>query len=83
MRTWDLTAEFLDLVRGQTTVVPLTIETHELALEMAFRHQLGIYDGMIVAAALLADCDTLYSEDMHDGLLVDGRLTIVNPFRDV
>jgi predicted nucleic acid-binding protein len=35
---------------------------------------------MIAAAALLADCDTLYSEDMHDGLLVAGRLRITNPF---
>jgi predicted nucleic acid-binding protein len=35
---------------------------------------------MIVASALLADADTLYSEDMHDGLLVEGRLRIRNPF---
>jgi predicted nucleic acid-binding protein len=36
---------------------------------------------MIVAAALEADCGTLWSEDMQDGLLVDRRLRIVNPFR--
>ena len=35
----------------------------------------------LMAAALLADVDTLYSEDMHDGLLVEGRLRIRNPFR--
>lgn len=35
---------------------------------------------MIVAAALEAGCDALCSEDMHDGLIVDGRLTVVNPF---
>jgi len=34
---------------------------------------------MIVAAAQLAGCTTLYSEDMHDGLTID-RLTIRNPF---
>ena len=35
---------------------------------------------MIVAAALEAGCDTLYSEDMHHGLVVDGRLSVVNSF---
>jgi predicted nucleic acid-binding protein len=35
---------------------------------------------MIVAAALLAGCDVLYSEDMHDGLVIEERLRIVNPF---
>ena len=43
-------------------------------------NRLHIYDSMIVAAALLANCDTLYSEDMHPGLVIRGRLTIVNPF---
>jgi predicted nucleic acid-binding protein len=36
---------------------------------------------MIVAAALLAGCETLYSEDMQDGLLIDNRLRISNPFK--
>jgi predicted nucleic acid-binding protein len=35
---------------------------------------------MIAAAALAADCDTLWSEDMQDGMVVEGRLKIVNPF---
>ncbi len=35
---------------------------------------------MIVAAALLAGCDTLLSEDTQDGHLIDDRLRIVNPF---
>ena len=34
-----------------------------------------------VAAALLAECTTLYSEDMQHGLLIEGSLTICNPFR--
>ena len=35
---------------------------------------------MNTAAALLADCDKLLSEDMHEGLSIEGRLRIVNPF---
>jgi predicted nucleic acid-binding protein len=36
---------------------------------------------MIAASALEADCDTLWSEDMQDGVVLDDRLRIANPFR--
>ena len=38
------------------------------------------YDSQIIAAALTAGCTVLYSEDMQHGQLIDGTLTIVNPF---
>jgi predicted nucleic acid-binding protein len=37
-------------------------------------------NALIVAAALEAGCGELYSEDLHDGQVVDGKLTIRNPF---
>jgi predicted nucleic acid-binding protein len=60
--------------------VPVTIETHDAALQIAARHGYQIYDALVIAAALKASCKTLYSEDMHDGQVIDG-LTISNPFR--
>jgi predicted nucleic acid-binding protein len=51
-----------------------------LGLALAERCKLSVHDGMIVAAAQLAGCTILYSEDMHDGLVID-RLTIRNPYR--
>ena len=35
---------------------------------------------LIVATALDADCATLYTEDLQSGQVIDGRLTIQNPF---
>jgi predicted nucleic acid-binding protein len=58
----------------------LTIETHTQGLKLAELYQFSVYDSMIVAAALLADCHILYSEDMQHGLLVEGSLRIQNPF---
>ena len=78
---WHQTQEALLLLRSLLDVRPLTVEVHETGLLLAARHDLHVHDALIVAAALLADCETLYSEDMHDGLLVAGRLRIVNPFR--
>jgi predicted nucleic acid-binding protein len=66
-------------VRSTCAVVPLSVETHDRALLIAERHRLHLYDAMIIAAALLAGCATLYTEDMHDGLSIDG-LTIRNPY---
>jgi predicted nucleic acid-binding protein len=76
---WPSIRTVLAAVRSTCTVTELTVTTHELALALAERHQLNVYDGMIVAAAQLAGCRTLYSEDMHDGLVID-QLTIRNPF---
>jgi predicted nucleic acid-binding protein len=77
---WPETRDFLELVRGLTAVKPVDIETHDEGLRIAARYKLSIYDGMIVGAALRADCETLWSEDLQDGLRIDGRLTIRNPF---
>jgi predicted nucleic acid-binding protein len=61
--------------------VPVTLATHEKALEIVQRHGYHIYDALIVAAAMESSCKTLYSEDMHDGQTIGG-LTIRNPFRN-
>jgi predicted nucleic acid-binding protein len=58
----------------------ITIEMHEAALRIAEKHGYNNYDALVVSAALEAGCATLYSEDLHDGQIIDGQLTIRNPF---
>ncbi|MEI5681452.1 MULTISPECIES: PIN domain-containing protein [unclassified Mesorhizobium] len=77
--TWSETHVFLSTFREVLTVVPMTEEIHVAGLALAERYRLSVYDGMIVAAALDAGCDVVLSEDMQDGLIVDGRLVIRNP----
>jgi predicted nucleic acid-binding protein len=79
--SWTELHAFLSLVRSLLSVQPITIEVHETGLALAERYGLSIYDAMIAASALHADCDTLWSEDMQDGMAVDERIRIVNPFR--
>lgn len=76
---WPLISDWLDNIGQRFAVLPLTIETNRKALVLAQRHQLHIYDANIWAAAILAGCDTLYSEDMHAGLAIEG-VTLKNPF---
>jgi predicted nucleic acid-binding protein len=77
---WSEVGQFLALVREFCTIVPLTVEVHDRARELAARHQLSFYDACIVAAAATEGCQTLYSEDMHHGLIIEESLLIRNPF---
>jgi predicted nucleic acid-binding protein len=78
---WPEIREVLDIVRYICRVEPLSLETHERGLEVAERYGFSVYDSMVLAAALLADCTTLFTEDLQDGQRIDGRLTVRNPFR--
>jgi predicted nucleic acid-binding protein len=79
--TWQETRRFLAMIRDVVDVQPITMETHVTGLDLAERHGMAIFDAMIAAAALQSDCDTLWSEDMQNGLLLERRLRIRNPFR--
>ena len=72
--------QFLALHRSPCAVEPLTVETHDRGRAVAERYGLSVYDSMIVAAALLAGCTVLCSEDMQDGLVVDKQLRVSSPF---
>ena len=78
--SWEETATFLGGIRSLCPVEDLTSQTHDVGRALAERYGLSIHDAMIVASALMAGCTTLWSEDMQNGLLIEGQLRIVNPF---
>jgi predicted nucleic acid-binding protein len=57
----------------------LSLDLHTVARALAESHRLSFYDALIVASAIEAGCDTLYSEDMQHGRPIGG-VTIRNPF---
>ncbi|HYI38838.1 MAG TPA: PIN domain-containing protein [Allosphingosinicella sp.] len=79
--SWQQIREALLPLPKLLKVVPLTLDTHELGLFVAERYQLRIYDSLLLAAALEAGCTAFWSEDLHEGLVVERQLTIRNPFR--
>ena len=78
---WNELAETLADLRRFADVRSLTIDTHDRGLALAQRYQLSVYDAMIAAAAIEADCAVLLSEDFQTGQVLDGRLTVRNPFQ--
>ena len=81
-KPWSFVHDALDQVVDLcTAIVPLDRTLHQRGISVAERYGVHSYDAMIIAAALEAGCNTLFSEDMQDGLALEGRLRIVNPFR--
>jgi predicted nucleic acid-binding protein len=81
--SWEETTDALLAIRALCeSPMPLSITTHDAALEIAARYGYNIYDALILAAALESHCDTLYTEDMQNGQSI-GPLTIRNPFLNV
>jgi len=62
------------------TVQPVILSTIKLAQYLVGKYDFQVFDGIITAAALEADCDILYSEDMENGQIIENTLKIVNPF---
>ena len=72
--------EVLDTIRAVCDVETVTVETHDRALAVVERYGFSLYDSLLIAAALIADCKVLYSEDLQHGQLIDRQLRVVNPF---
>jgi len=62
------------------SVQPVILSTVKLAQDLIGKYDFQVFDGIVVAAALEADCDILYSEDMQNGQIIENMLKIVNPF---
>ncbi|WP_051961965.1 PIN domain-containing protein [Methylobacter sp. BBA5.1] len=60
---YEVAQSLLDLCE----VLPVDTETIRAAMHLAAHYSLPHWDALIVASALLAGCDTLYSEDMQHG----------------
>jgi predicted nucleic acid-binding protein len=78
--SWLEIREVLSVLRELCSTWPLTEDVHDRGIEIAQRYGFSVYDSMIVAAAESAGCTTLYTEDLQDRQVIDGTLTIRNPF---
>ena len=79
---WEQTRQALAAVRTLARAIhPIDLDTHTDAIALAQRYGFSFYDALIVASALRARCKILFSEDMHDGLVIGDGLRITNPFK--
>jgi predicted nucleic acid-binding protein len=80
--SWDEVEEALKEIQTLfPDPVALTRPMHDEGVRIARKYGFGIYEGLLAASALYANCPVLYTEDLQDGQIIDGRMTIRNPFQ--
>lgn len=77
-------AEVAEKIRQLMDAVSLegevTLPILDAGLQIAQRYKLSIHNSTLIAVALQSGCDEFLSEDLQHGLVIDGRLTVRNPF---
>ena len=77
--TWEDVDAVLETLKSTCEVLPVSLASHEKAVGLVERFQISFYDANIAATAILCGADTLFSEDLQNGMSMDS-LTVVNPF---
>jgi len=61
-------------------VLPVDVETIRQCFNIKDRYGFSYWDSLILSAAFLGDCTTVYSEDMQHGQIINNKVKIINPF---
>jgi len=72
--------KLLAMLEATCRVEIVTPATLHRALDIAGRYRFSWFDSLIIATALDAGCDTLYTEDLQHSQVIEGKLTVTNPF---
>jgi len=75
--------EFVVSCYGRYNIINFSEELFVVASKVREKYTISYYDSLIISAGLKANATILYSEDMHNGLVVNGCLTIINPFENI
>ncbi len=70
---------YLNVILEPLCEIFSNIELYHQALDVMERWHYSFYDSLIISAALKADCEIIYSEDLHHDQKIQ-NVTIINPF---
>ena len=72
--------EIISEIIGITDIVSEDIELIFASFDIHKRYGFSFYDSLIISAAINSKCQVLLSEDIQDRQIINGKLTIINPF---
>ena len=72
--------EFLQVFTKNFEVEIITPATVIEAIRIKEKYKFSLWDSMIISAALQANCNILYSEDMQHNQVIENKLKVINPF---
>jgi predicted nucleic acid-binding protein len=72
--------EFIDAAMQPLNRVASSPVLLNAALDLQEQTRYSFYDSLVIAAALQAQAEVLYSEDLQHNQLLGGSLRVINPF---
>ena len=78
--TPDQCKQFIEAAMQPLNRVASSPELLNAALDLQAETRYSFYDSLVIAAALQAGAEVLYTEDLQHNQLIAGTLRIVNPF---
>ncbi len=73
--------ELIASIYDHYSIILIDRNTLLRASELREQYAFSFWDSLIVSCAIESHSSILYSEDMHDNLIVNNKLTIINPFK--
>ncbi len=71
----------MDEVEGNFEIHTNTKSTIRKACHITESMKFSFYDSLIIASAIEAGCEILFSEDLQDGQVIENQVVVKNPFR--
>lgn len=72
--------EIIQFFKDNFLIRDLTVNILENTMHVMNTYKYSFWDSMMLASALVNNCEVIYSEDMHHNQIVENRLKIINPF---
>ncbi|MBF2056147.1 MAG: PIN domain-containing protein [Cyanobacterium sp. T60_A2020_053] len=72
--------QIIEEFEEQCQIICLTSIEMKNACELRRKYNFSYWDSLIVSCALVSPVNVIYSEDMQHGLVINEKLTIINPF---
>jgi predicted nucleic acid-binding protein len=79
-RTHTEISRLLNEMIRDSNVAVVKLQTVQNGLEIVEKYGYSYWDSLLLATAIENDCEIIYSEDMQHKQIIEGKLTILNPF---
>jgi len=80
LKTKEETQTIINDLIENYTIYCLDEQCIKRGIAIHIQYHFSYWDSLIIAAAFEAGCTTLYSEDLQHKQIIEGTLTILNPF---
>jgi len=77
----EITHLLNEMIQG-LNIAMVSLVTVRRGLTIVEKYGYSYWDSLLLAVAVENDCDIFYSEDMQHNHIIEGKLTIRNPFAD-